>query len=116
MIQLPENTSIEELRSVLQEIFDEYAESAFPLEELDDEWILMLYDLVITPTEAERNKKFEEMEKEIQKQSLKIRTLQKKLKEMVENYDHFQAEIKQKFASSALNDLASDIFLEQNLE
>lgn len=37
MIQLPENTSIEELRSVLQEIFDEYAESAFPLEELDDE-------------------------------------------------------------------------------
>lgn len=37
MIQLPENTSIEELRSVLQEIFDEYEESAFPLEELDDE-------------------------------------------------------------------------------
>lgn len=86
------------------------------MEEFNEEAIVILYDLVCTPDQEERNLKFQELEKALQQQSLKIRMLDEQLKAVIQNYEHYKSEIKHKFADSALNDLAADIFLEKNMD
>lgn len=116
MKQLPKNYSWQEVKKVLQDLFDEYTDSWFSLEEFNEEAIVILYDLICTPDQEERNLKFQELEKQMQQQSLKVKMLNEQLKTVIENYEHYKAEIKQKFAASALTDLAADIFLEKNME